>query len=114
MEGIPQDIHDAGTVDGIGELQRMLYLILPLIKPVLASIVMLQIIGAVKIFDIVLVMTKGGPAFSTEVLGHYLYRTAFAAGRFGYGSAIAVVMFVIIFVLAYGYQRSAPIENIEF
>lgn len=114
IEGIPQEMHDAATVDGVNEWQRIWSLILPLIKPVLASITMLSIIGAMKVFDIVLVMTKGGPAFSTEVLGYYLFETAFRSGSFGYGSAIAVVMFVVVFIIAYGYVRGVRIEQIEY
>jgi raffinose/stachyose/melibiose transport system permease protein len=114
IEGIPDDLHDAATVDGVSELQRMGQLILPLTKPVLAAVTMLQIIGAMKVFDLVLVMTKGGPSFSTEVLGYYLWETAFSSGRFGYGSAIAVVMFGLIFVLAYAYQRGVKLEHVEF
>jgi len=114
IEGIPQDLHDAATVDGVSEPQRVWYLILPLIRPVFASITMLQIIGAMKVFDLVLVMTKGGPAFSTEVLGYYVFETAFRSGHFGYGSAIAVVMFVVVFVIAYTYVKCVRIEKIEY
>ncbi len=114
IEGIPQDMHDAATMDGVNEWQRIWGLIVPLIKPVLASITMLSIIGAMKVFDIVLVMTKGGPAFSTQVLGYYLFETAFRSGYFGYGSAIAVVMFVVVFAIAYAYVRGVRIESVEY
>ena len=114
IEGIPQEMHDAATMDGVNEWQRIWGLILPLIKPVLASITMLSIIGAMKVFDLVLVMTKGGPAFSTQVLGYYLFETAFRSGNFGYGSAIAVVMFALVFVIAYGYVRGVRIERVEY
>ncbi len=67
MEGIPQDLHDAATVDGVSELQRVRYLVLPLIRSVLATVVLLQLVFSLKVFDIVWVMTKGGPGFSTEV-----------------------------------------------
>lgn len=114
VEGIPQEMHDAATMDGVNEWQRIWGLIVPLIKPVLASITMLSIIGAMKVFDIVLVMTKGGPAFSTQVLGYYLFETAFRSGNFGYGSAIAVVMFAVVFAVAYGYVRGVRIESVEY
>ena len=114
VEGIPQEMHDAATMDGVNEWQRIWGLIVPLIKPVLASITMLSIIGAMKVFDIVLVMTKGGPAFSTQVLGYYLFETAFRAGDFGYGSAIAVVMFIVVFAVAYGYVKGVRIESVEY
>jgi len=114
IEGIPQEMHDAATMDGVNEWQRIWGLIVPLIKPVLASITMLSIIGAMKVFDLVLVMTKGGPAFSTQVLGYYLFETAFRSGNFGYGSAIAVVMFVVVFAVAYGYVRGVRIESVEY
>lgn len=114
IEGIPQDLHDAATIDGVNEWQRARHLTMPLIKPVVASISMLQVISSLKVFDLVWVMTKGDPGNSSAVLGTFLYRQGFEQQKFGYASAVAVMMFVIVFSLTYLYQRLVKIKAVEF
>ncbi len=114
MENIPLDLHDAATIDGVNGWQRIIYLIFPMVKQVFAVIVMLQIIFSLKVFDVVWVMTQGGPGESTTVLGIYLYRNAFIYTYFGYGSTVAVLMAVIIFSLSVIYQRFVRPERIEY
>jgi ABC-type sugar transport system permease subunit len=114
IENIPQDLHDAATIDGVTEWQRLKNVILPLVEPVLISVSILQIIASLKVFDVVYVLTKGGPSESSSVLGTYLYKQAFELSEFGYASAIAVVMFAIIFVLTYLSQRFAKYHEVEF
>lgn len=114
MENIPLDLHDAATMDGVNTWQRIVHLIFPMVQQVFAVIVMLQIIFSLKVFDIVWVMTQGGPGDSTTVLGVYLYRSGFVYTYFGYGSAVAVMMTVIIVTLSLFYQRFIRPERIEF
>lgn len=114
MENIPGDIHDAATIDGVNGWQRITRIIVPMIKSVLAVIVMLQIIFSLKVFDVIWVMTQGGPGEATNVLGVYLYRNAFVYTYFGYGSAVAVVMTVIIVTLSLTYRRFIKVEAIEY
>lgn len=114
MENIPLDLHDAATIDGVNGWQRIIHLIFPMVKQVFAVIVMLHIIFSLKVFDVVWVMTQGGPGESTTVLGVYLYRNAFVYTYFGYGSTVAVLMTVIIFSLSVVYQRFVRPEKIEY
>ncbi|HEX9926616.1 MAG TPA: sugar ABC transporter permease [Anaerolineae bacterium] len=114
MENVPLDLHDAATIDGVNGWQRIIHLIFPMVKQVVAVIVMLQIIFSLKVFDIVWVMTQGGPGESTTVLGVYLYRNAFIYTYFGYGSTVAVLMTFIIFSLSIIYQRVVRPERIEY
>ncbi len=114
MENIPGDIHDAATIDGVNGWQRMTRIIIPMIKNVLAVIIMLQIIFSLKVFDVVWVMTQGGPGEATSVLGVYLYRNAFVYTYFGYASTVAVVMAVIIVTLSLTYRRFVKVEAIEY
>lgn len=114
MENIPGDIHDAATIDGVNDFQRMARIIVPMIKNVLAVIIMLQIIFSLKVFDVIWVMTQGGPGEATNVLGVYLYRNAFVYTYFGYGSAVAVVMTIIIVTLSLTYRRFIKVEAIEY
>lgn len=114
MENIPLDIHDAATIDGVNAWQRIARIIFPMIKNVIAVMVMLQIIFSLKVFDVIWVMTQGGPGEATSVLGVYLYRNAFVYTYFGYGSAIAVVMTAIVFTISMLYRRYIRVEAIEF
>ena len=114
IEGIPQDLHDAATIDGVSEWQRTWGLIFPLVRPVVASISILQIIFSLKVFDLVWVMTKGSPGNSTAVLGTFLFRQGFETQKYGYASAVAVVMFLIVFTLTYLFQRVVKFDAVEF
>ncbi len=98
---IPQDLHDAAFVDGANGRQDILHITLPLMKSMVAMVVLLASIESLKLFSIVYVMTKGGPSHATEVLSSWAYFQAFTANKVGYGSAILVVLLVITFVLAY-------------
>lgn len=98
---IPQDLHDAAFVDGANAWQDILHVTLPLMKSMVAMVVLLASIEALKMFSLVYVMTKGGPNHATEVLSTWAYFQAFTANKIGYGSAILVVLLVITFILAY-------------
>jgi ABC-type sugar transport system permease subunit len=111
IENISEEIQEAATLDGVSEWQRLAYVTLPLIRPVLISISVLQIIFSLKVFDLVWVMTRGGPGQSTDVLGTFLFDEAFFKRKYGYASAVAVAMFVIILSITYIYQRIVRIEN---
>jgi ABC-type sugar transport system permease subunit len=113
MEGIDPSIHDAATIDGVSTFQRIVNIIYPNIKRVVLIVTMLQIIFSFKVFDIVWVMTYGGPGNASEVLGTFLYKTAFRSYQFGYASAIAVAMTVIIFVISLIYSYFSRLGNSE-
>ncbi|RYE10108.1 MAG: sugar ABC transporter permease [Hyphomicrobiales bacterium] len=114
IEGIPEELHQAATLDGVSEPERMRYLIIPMIWPVLVSISVVQLIFSLKVFDLVWVMTKGGPAESSAVLGTYLYRRAFEQQEYGYASAVAVAMFAVIFTVTYLYNRLSKVDSVEY
>lgn len=105
MERIPQDFYDAANVDGASAAATIWYVTMPMVRPVLAGVATLQLIFGLKAFDIVFVLTNGGPASATRVLSLLMYTDAFTAGRFGLGSAIAVLMVVIIVPAALLQQR---------
>ena len=103
MENIPRELEEATTIEGATLLERTRFLTFPLVKPVVAIVVLLQIIFSLKVFDIVWAMTQGGPGDSSLVLGVYLYRQGFMFEHFGYASAIAVVMATVIGLFTIGY-----------
>ena len=114
IEGIPQDLHDAASIDNANEWHRLRYLIVPMIWPVLVSISAITLISSLKVFDIVWIMTKGGPASSTSVLGTYLFKLGFQQQHYGYASAVATVMFLIIFVVTYIYYLLTKIDSVQY
>ncbi|MEF3354777.1 sugar ABC transporter permease [Paenibacillus sp. GYB006] len=112
---IPRDLDEAAEIDGATRLQRALSITLPLIKPIISVVIMLSIAGAMKAADIVIVMTKGGPAGSTDVLATYMIKYAITNFKYGYGNTIAVLIFIFTLILTALYQlliarRSERIE----
>lgn len=105
MQGISPDIHEQATLDGVGSLQRLRKITLPLIGPVIATVVLLQLIWSFNAFDLIWTMTRGGPGDSTAVLGTVIYRQGFTIGDLGGASAIAVVSSLIIMVVSLLYLR---------
>lgn len=105
LRGIPPVLYKAATIDGASRLQTFWSITLPQIRPVLLICVVLQSIWAVKVFDLIYVLTKGGPADGTVTLNFLAYRSAFNFGDLGYGSALANLLFVIMFVAALAYVR---------
>ena len=94
IKSISPDINEAARIDGASKTQIAFKITIPLLKPVLQVCATFSLIGALKIFDLIYVLTGGGPFFSTEVPTIYMYKTIFDSFKYGYGSAIAI--FVII------------------
>lgn len=113
MEGIAPEIHDAATVDGVNLLGRVKFIIFPLIKGSFMVIILLNIIYSFKTFDIVWVLTRGGPGFSTNVLAIYMYKMTFAFERYGYGATVAVGLFVFVLIVSLIYMRFVRVQPIE-
>ena len=98
---IPEALNDAIKIDGGTVLQRIWFLDLPLILGQIKVVFILSLIGSIQEFAGILVLTNGGPAFSTIVPALHMYKTAFNGDRFGYASAIGMIMFVLIFGITY-------------
>jgi raffinose/stachyose/melibiose transport system permease protein len=105
MEDIPREQHEAASLDGAGSLRRLVSIVLPNIRGTVSIVTVLQFISLLKAFDLVFAMTQGGPGNATDVLGTYLYQESFSELRWGYGSAVAVVMTVLLFLLSFGLYR---------
>jgi raffinose/stachyose/melibiose transport system permease protein len=106
MEDIPREQHEAASLDGASSLRRLVSIVLPNIRGTVAVVTVLQFVSLLKAFDLVFAMTQGGPGNSTDVLGTYLYEKSFGELEWGYGSAIAVTMTVLLFLLSFGLYRS--------
>ena len=104
LSAIPSDLYAQAKVDRARFDQRFLYITLPLLKPVLLVTLLFRTIDALRVFDIIFVLTGGGPGGSTLSLSLFSYQF-FSTGDFGYGSAISVLLFLLAFALAAGYIR---------
>jgi len=105
LQGIPRELYEAASIDGAGAWQKFRLITLPLVKPALLLALLFRTIDALKVFDLVFVMTQGGPADTTNVLQFYGYKKSFAEGMIGYGSTIAVAVFLLSLILALVYIR---------
>ncbi len=104
LQAIPGELYAQARVDRAGFLQRFTRVTLPLLKPVLIVALLFRTIDALRIFDLIFVLTGGGPGGTTESLSLYGYNY-FLAGDFGYGSAVSVTLFLAAFVLAVVYVK---------
>ncbi len=114
MRRFPIEPYESAQIDGATFWQMFRYITLPLVAPFLFIAAMIRTIDAVKSFDIIFAITQGGPGSASETINLYLYSVAFIYYDLGYGSAIAVVFFVLIVVLTgvllYLRQRTAWTE----
>ncbi|HEU5028212.1 MAG TPA: sugar ABC transporter permease [Spirillospora sp.] len=102
LQGVPAEIYEAAAVDGAGPWQRFRSIVLPLLAPATTVNLMLSVIGGLKLFDQVWVMTAGGPGNSTETLSTLIYKNAFQFNEYGYSVAIAIVLTVFVAVISSG------------
>ncbi|MBS0169364.1 MAG: sugar ABC transporter permease [Nitrospira sp.] len=113
LQLIPDDLYDAARVDGAGAWQRFRHITLPLLKPALLLALLFRTMDAFRVFDLVFVMTQGGPGDATQVLQFYGYQTLFTEGRIGYGSAVSVAVFLMILALSLIYLRAIGSSLLE-
>lgn len=97
---IPTDIYEAAIIDGATKSQYFKMISLPLLMPSIKSAAILSMVGSLKYFDLIYVMTGGGPGTSTELMATYMYKNSFSQFNMGYGSAIAGGMFILITVIS--------------
>ena len=103
LQSVPQDVVEAAEIDGANKRQVFRFITLPIILPIGAVITLLAVINSLKVFDIVQTMTGGGPYFATDVMGTFVYRTAYESSvgmpRLGYASAAAMLFGITIIVI---------------
>lgn len=96
LQGIPGELAESAKIDGAGVWKSFRHITFPLLAPSVTINVLLVLTGALKVFDLVYVTTKGGPAFSTEVMSTYIYRTSFDNYKAGYGMTLSMIFFVVL------------------
>jgi ABC-type sugar transport system permease subunit len=107
LQAIDPQLHEAARVDGAGPWQRFRHVTLPLLRPALGVALMFRALDALRVFDLIFVLTGGGPGTATEPLALYAFHTLLRDLRFGYGSALSVLVFALTFALAWLYLRLA-------
>ena len=113
ITGISRDIYEASYIDGASKTQSFRYITLPLIKPMMVTSLSLNCIGSLKFFDLVYNMTQGGPNHRTEVLATELYAEGFNYFKYGYASAISVVLLVMCLIVTLLVKKVIKVETYE-
>lgn len=99
LKSIPSSLYEAADIDGANARQKLFKITLPMLSPTTFFAVIIAIINSFKVFDQIYLMTDGGPGRATNVLVYYIYRMSFSHYKFGYASAVAYVLFFIVFIL---------------
>lgn len=101
LQAVPKEIYQAAALDGATGLRAFWYITLPSIRNILIVAILITTVGGFKVFDLIFVMTAGGPANATQVLGTYIYQQAFTLGNMGYANAISAVLLAIAVALGW-------------
>ncbi len=112
---LPKEPYESADIDGASGWKQFLYITLPLLRPTIAVAALFRVIDALKTFDIIYVMTKGGPGIASETLNIYAFLTPFQYFRFGYASALLVIFFAIILgtcLVIIKLRREAEVANV--
>jgi multiple sugar transport system permease protein len=96
LQSLAKEYYESAEIDGANSLQRFLYITVPLLRSTTVMLIILGVIDSFLVFDQVLVLTRGGPADATEVIGMFMYSNSFSLFKLGYGAAISVVMFMVV------------------
>jgi len=105
LQNIPREIEEAAMIDGANRWQALWYVTVPLLGTTIRTSSYLSVLGSLTQFNLVWIMTRGGPVNASEVMATYMYRYAFIRFQLGYGSAVALVMLVFCLIFSIAYQR---------
>lgn len=111
LANVPQDIYESAAVDGATRVQRFFRITVPMIKPAMLSVLMMGCIYTFKCFDLMYVMTSGGPQNATDVLGTYAYQLSFSKYEFSQGSTVSVILFLVLLIVSLFYLRVINTED---
>lgn len=112
LQTIPQSQIEAAILDGAGAFSRFRNVILPLIKPMLLVVLVIRTMQALKVFDIIYMLTHGGPANGTMVISYYIYNQSFGFMHFSYGAALAIIVAVISTIITVLYVKILKTDDI--
>ncbi len=101
LQTIPESVYEAGRIDGASETSMFFRITIPLLRPILALVLIVTLVGSFQVFDTVAVTTAGGPVNATRVLQFYIYDLAFGRFQFGYASALSVALLILLMVVSF-------------
>ena len=104
LQNIPREIEEAALIDGANSIQNFLFITLPLLGSTIKTSVYMSVLGSIQQFILIWVMTKGGPVNASETMATYMYRFGFVRFQLGYGSAVAIIMFILCMIFSLIYQ----------
>jgi raffinose/stachyose/melibiose transport system permease protein len=113
LQGIPAELYEAAAIDGASYRQTVRHVVVPLLGPTIRIWGFLTIIGSIQLFDLVWIMTLGGPANASNTMAVYMIDRGFRRYQFGYGSAVAVILFAVALVCSLLYQRFVLRRDVE-
>lgn len=99
LQGIPSDLYEAAEIDGAGKVSQFWKITVPMLSPVIFFTAIIGIINSFKVFDLIFILTQGGPGRATHVLVYDIYNTAFQRYEYGYASAMAYILFFVILII---------------
>jgi raffinose/stachyose/melibiose transport system permease protein len=105
LQNIPREVEEAALIDGANKLQMIRYITIPLLGSTIRTTIQLSVLGSLTQFNLVWIMTKGGPVNSSETMATYMYRYGFIRFWLGYGTAVALVMLLICLIFSIAYLR---------
>lgn len=113
IAGIPTSLYEASYIDGANKLKSFWYITRPLIKPMAVTTISLTCIGSLKFFDLVYNMTQAGPNYETSTLATYLYEQGFKFSKYGYASAISIILLAISLLVTFIVNKCIKVEDYE-
>jgi len=111
LQTIPETLYEAGRIDGASEITMLRRITVPLLRPIMALVLIITVVGSFQVFDTVAITTRGGPVDSSRVLQYYIYDMAFGRFQFGYASAMSVALLVILAVITFVQYRLTRAES---
>ena len=105
LQTIPETVYEAAKMDGSSEVSTFFRITIPLLRPILALVLIITVVGSFQVFDTVAIATQGGPVNATRVLQFYIYDMAFGRFQFGYASALSVALLVILLTVTFVQYR---------
>lgn len=107
---LPKEPFESAKIDGASELQSFWHMTLPLLKPIIVIAILLRLVDAIKIFDTIWILTKGGPGHATEVYNIHIYLEGFRYYNMGYAAALGIILLIISLVIAFGFIKLVKLE----
>jgi multiple sugar transport system permease protein len=111
LQTIPETMYEAGRIDGASEITMFRRITIPLLRPILALVLIITVVGSFQVFDTVAVTTRGGPVDSSRVLQYYIYDMAFGRFQFGYASAMSVGLLIVLVIITFVQYRLTRAES---